>query len=78
MQGFWSSWSPEYLRTLQVRSKWNVATKYSIRRDGLVIVVEDNQTPLNWLVGRIAQLYPGYDDAVVVTIMMIPIEVNGV
>ncbi|KAF0720151.1 Integrase catalytic domain-containing protein, partial [Aphis craccivora] len=48
MQGFWRRWSSEYLRTLQVRSKWNVITKDAVIKVGdLVLVKEDNQTPLS-------------------------------
>lgn len=72
MQGFWRRWSNEYLRTLQVRSKWNVDNKDVVIRLGdLVLVVEDNQTPLSWRIGRITQLHPGSDGIVrVVTVSM--------
>lgn len=65
MQGFWRRWSSEYLRTLQVRSKWNVVTKDAVIKIGdLVLIVENNQPPLTWSIGRVSQLHPGSDNIV--------------
>jgi len=48
MQGFWRRWCTEYIRTLRVRSMWNVVTKDAVINVGdLVLVVEDKSTIIN-------------------------------
>lgn len=73
MIGFWRRWSTEYLRTLQVGSKWNVVTKDAvINVEDLVLVVEGNQPSLTWRTDRVTQLHPGSDDIVRVATITLP------
>lgn len=56
---FWSRWKNEYLGTLQLRRKWtNNAQPLNI--DDLVLIREATP-PLQWRLGRIRKLFPGYD-----------------
>lgn len=59
-QHFWSRWQKEYISELQQRSKWR--TNHSQLKIGdLVLIQEDNTSPLNWRLGRVAALFPGSD-----------------
>lgn len=59
-QHFWSRWHLEYVSELQHRCKWKTE-KGSIHINDLVVIKEDNQPPLNWLLGRVTELCPGKD-----------------
>lgn len=66
---FWSRWCQEYLNQLQQRSKWKVAFNHNLKIGTLVILKEDNLTPLHWPMARIIELHPGADEVVrVVTV----------
>lgn len=68
VQRFWSRWSVEYLHTLQQRRKWQLKEK-NINVGDLVLVLEDNQPPTKWAIGRIIETHPGSDGQIrVVTI----------
>ncbi|KAJ8915581.1 hypothetical protein NQ315_012466 [Exocentrus adspersus] len=58
---FWRRWHREYITTLQVRNKWLTSANSSPAIGTLVLIYEDNTTPLNWRLGRITMLYPGKD-----------------
>ncbi|XP_044744571.1 uncharacterized protein LOC123306576 [Coccinella septempunctata] len=64
VQLFWKRWSNEYINGLQSRLKWKVNGSSIIKNEALVLVKEDNVTPLMWKMGRIVSLHPG-DDSVV-------------
>lgn len=67
-QDFWVRWSSEYLPELQERVKWR-SQQTNIQLGTLVLIKEDNLPPLQWSVGRIAELHPGADKVVrVVTV----------
>ncbi|XP_055527962.1 uncharacterized protein LOC129720506 [Wyeomyia smithii] len=68
LQNFWKRWRTEYLSQLQGRTKnWEPPSKVEIGR--LVIIVDSNQPPMRWKMGRIHKLHPGPDDVVrVVTV----------
>lgn len=67
-QDFWVRWSNEYLPELQERVKWKTQQS-NIQLGTLVLIKEDNLPPLQWSVGRIAELHPGADNVVrVVTV----------
>ncbi|XP_011858868.1 PREDICTED: uncharacterized protein LOC105556392, partial [Vollenhovia emeryi] len=67
-QSFWHRWQTEYLQEQQKRSKWNNDGK-NIELDTLVLLKEDNLSPLQWAIGRIIELFPGPDGVVrVVTV----------
>ncbi|XP_062711250.1 uncharacterized protein LOC134289447 [Aedes albopictus] len=60
LQDFWRRWRREYLSQLQARSKhWQPAVDVQVGR--LVVVVESNQPPTQWKMGRIQELHPGED-----------------
>lgn len=63
VQHFWSRWRQEYLHQLQQRTKW---TKPQTNLDvgELVLVREDNETPLQWKRGRVVAVHPGHDGLV--------------
>ena len=58
---FWNRWTKEYLNHLQTVSKWkHVGTKPQV--NDLVLVAEDNTTPLQWPLARILELYLGNEE----------------
>lgn len=59
-QDFWNRWHKEYLHTLQQRGKWTEPTS-SVVPGTLVLIKNDLVSPLNWQLGRIAELHPGAD-----------------
>lgn len=63
VQRIWARWSADYLHTLQQRRKWQTAED-NIRVGDLVLVLEDNQPPSKWAVGRIVEAHPGSDGRV--------------
>jgi hypothetical protein len=60
LQSFWKRWSTEYLSSLQQRSKWWFRSG-NLREGTLVLLSDENQPPLKWKTGRIAELHPGKD-----------------
>lgn len=60
VQHYWKRWHVEYLNTLQVRQKWN--TDANPAKIGLVVVViQENISPLQWPLAIIEKLHPGKD-----------------
>ncbi|KAF6202361.1 hypothetical protein GE061_004760 [Apolygus lucorum] len=57
---FWKKWSKEYLLDLQLRSKWNTPDRPPKLGD-VVLIMEDNRPPLQWVMGVICELCPGDD-----------------
>jgi len=67
-QEFWQKWHQEYLTSLQKRQKW-LQRQTNIRVGQLVLLKEENATPLNWKRGIVTQVHPGADGQVrVVTV----------
>ncbi|XP_051858027.1 uncharacterized protein LOC127565054 [Drosophila albomicans] len=62
-RAFWQRWSREYVLGLQARAKWD-RLQPNLRIGELVVVAEDNQPPMQWMVGRVVAVYPGADGAV--------------
>ncbi|XP_031328450.1 uncharacterized protein LOC116159581 [Photinus pyralis] len=60
---FWKRWHLEYLHTLQQRSKWYNKTT-NIRENALVLIKDEQKTPLFWPLGRIIEVHPGTDGVV--------------
>ena len=58
---WWSRWVTEYLPTLQTRSKWRSENPGTWAIGDLVLVAEDNLTPMHWPLARITALYTGND-----------------
>lgn len=63
IQRIWKRWHKEYLYTLQQRSKWTKPQK-NLEENDLVVVHEDNLSPLQWKLGRIIKVFPGKDNVV--------------
>lgn len=64
VQGFWQRWSREYISQLQTRNKWARSPQVPIKPGILVLIKEDNLSPLHWKLGRIIEVYPGKDGVV--------------
>lgn len=62
-QHFWKRWHTQYLSTLQSRQKWTDPCKPPSIGE-LVLMKEDNLSPLEWRRGRILKTYPGDDNIV--------------
>ncbi|KAH8367006.1 hypothetical protein KR084_006482, partial [Drosophila pseudotakahashii] len=62
-QDFWKRWSHEYLHELQNRSKWTRKEK-AVSIGDLVVIKEDNVSPLQWPLGRVITAHQGKDGAV--------------
>ncbi|XP_055618639.1 uncharacterized protein LOC129763518 [Toxorhynchites rutilus septentrionalis] len=60
VQHFWRRWTAEYLPELQSRVKW--LKKKKISEGGLVLLVDENTPPLQWVLGRIITTHSGDDD----------------
>lgn len=64
IQHFWARWSSEYLNQLQQRSKWKVNKTCSLTPGSLVLLKDDNTSPLQWKLERVLHLHPGKDQIV--------------
>ncbi|XP_047994669.1 uncharacterized protein LOC125232886 [Leguminivora glycinivorella] len=59
-QHFWNRFSTEYIVNLQQRTKWR-SSRGRLEVGTMVVVKENNQPPLMWLMGRIVNVLPGKD-----------------
>ncbi|XP_025990428.2 uncharacterized protein LOC113003767 [Solenopsis invicta] len=59
-QHFWTRWFKEYLTQLQQRQKWT-HTKVDIKVGTMVVLRDDNTSPLQWRLGRVIDVHPGKD-----------------
>ncbi|CAA9998760.1 unnamed protein product [Nesidiocoris tenuis] len=57
---FWKRWQREYLLEQQQRLKWNTPARPA-RVGQVVLIQEDNSSPLQWPLGVITELIPGVD-----------------
>jgi hypothetical protein len=62
-QKFWDVWYHDYLHHLQTRPN-QFREKQEYRVDDMVLIKDVNLPPLKWLIGRIANLFPGKDKVV--------------
>lgn len=60
---FWTRWSREYISELQKRQKWTTH-QGELHQNDLVVLKEENLSPLKWLLGRIIETHPGKDGIV--------------
>ena len=68
LQQFWQKWSKDYLQSLQQRQRW-LKTTPNLQPGNLVLVREDNTSPLQWPTAVIQDTHPGTDGIVrVVTV----------
>lgn len=59
-QDFWKKWSQEYMHTLQQRMKWHDKQPI-VEKGSLVLVVNEQTSPMKWPLGRIVSTHPGSD-----------------
>lgn len=62
-QRFWTSWARDYVRSLQVRTKWAVEQP-DLDVGKLVVIHDDNLPPLQWKMGRVQAVVQGGDGKV--------------
>ena len=68
LQQFWQRWSPDYLQSLEQRQRWQ-RTSRNLQPGDILLLREDNTTPLPWPTAVIKETHPGKDCIVrVVTI----------
>jgi len=60
LQLFWKRWSSDYLNTLQQRQRWQKATP-NLQIGDVVLLKDDNTTPLHWPTAVITDVHPGPD-----------------
>ncbi|XP_062557358.1 uncharacterized protein LOC134222232 [Armigeres subalbatus] len=63
LQDVWKRWHIEYLQALQPRSKW-IKPPIELKKNQVVVIVDENQPPMRWPLGRIHELHPGKDGVV--------------
>jgi len=63
-QHLWSRWSRDYLGQLQRRNKWSSSQGPGIRIGTVVLIRDDNLSPLQWSIGRVIATHVGTDDHV--------------
>jgi len=56
----WKRWSSVYLSSLQQRSKWR-SQQPDLQPRTLVLLREDNLTPMSWRLAIISETFPGLD-----------------
>ncbi|UYV64944.1 hypothetical protein LAZ67_3002523 [Cordylochernes scorpioides] len=69
---FWNRWSCEYLHQLQERRKWR--TSHPDVNIGDLVMLKEQNKPLQWKLARIVQIFPGEDDHVRVVLLRSPVE----
>ena len=60
---FWRRWKNEYLQSLQLRSKWQMA-KSNLQVDDLVLIMSELSPPSRWPLARVLKVHPGSDGLV--------------
>ncbi|XP_055590340.1 uncharacterized protein LOC129742466 [Uranotaenia lowii] len=70
-QDLWRRWHLEYLNKLQPRSKW-INSPVTIRENQLVLLKEENISPMRWPTARVIQTHPGGDGIVRVVTLRTP------
>ncbi|KAH8329753.1 hypothetical protein KR074_011677, partial [Drosophila pseudoananassae] len=66
-QTFWQRWSRKYVHA---RSKWQ-NQEHDMRTGELVLIVEDQQPPQQWLTGRVGATHAGADGRVRVAVVQV-------
>jgi len=73
LQHFWRKWSTDYIQGLQQRQCWQITTP-NLQPGDLVLVKDDNTTPLQWPTAVITDTHPGKDNSVRVVTLQTPRE----
>jgi len=63
LQHFLRKWSTDYIQGLQQRQRWQTTTP-NLQPGDLVLVKDDNKTPLQWPTAVITDTHPGKDNSV--------------
>lgn len=63
-QQIWRRWSREYLNSLQERTKWATGTERNIAVGDLVLMYDENSSPLKWPLSCGIQLHPDTEGVV--------------
>ena len=63
LQQFWQRWSYDYLQELEQRQRWQ-STFPNLQLGDVVLLREDNTTPLHWPLAVINNIHPGPDGIV--------------
>jgi len=71
LQQFWQRWSSDYLQSLQQRQRWQ-RTSPNLQPGDLVLLREDNTTPLHWPTAVTKETHPGNDGIVRVDTLRTP------
>ncbi|CAH2227634.1 jg22410 [Pararge aegeria aegeria] len=67
-QNFWSRWKHEYLNSLTQRAKWTKDSK-PLNIGSMVIIKDENRSPLHWPLGRVTNLISGADGVARIAIL---------
>lgn len=62
-QQFWERWSNEHVKALINRSKWQ-NSQTNIKKDDIVLIVNELLPPTQWALGRVIEVHPGSDNLV--------------
>ncbi|XP_062704313.1 uncharacterized protein LOC134286676 [Aedes albopictus] len=60
VQLLWRKWSTQYLSNLHNRTKWT-KKRDNVKVGTMVVLKDENQPPLSWLLGRITEVHTGAD-----------------
>jgi hypothetical protein len=71
LQQFWQRWSSDYLQSLQQRQRWQ-RTSPNLQPEDLVLLKEDNTSPLHWPTAVITETNARKDNRVLVVIFRTP------
>jgi hypothetical protein len=63
-QHFWKRWQKEYLSQFQTRPRGQQHQHPNVDVGALVVLIEDNLSPLQWRLGRVVHVHPGSDGVV--------------
>ena len=63
-QLFWSRWTKEYLNEQTVKKKWHTGGNFDAKIGTIILMKDDNLSPLQWKLARIIELHPGKDNIV--------------
>jgi hypothetical protein len=63
-QHFWKRWQEEYLSQLQTCPRGQQHQHPNVDVGALVVLIEDNLSPLQWRLGRVVHVHPGSDGVV--------------
>ena len=71
IQQFWQRWSADYLQGLQQCQRWQ-RTVPNLQPGDLILLREDNTTPLHWPTAVITDVHPGKDGIIRVVTLRTP------